>query len=1185
MQVVKMELRGFKSFADKTVLTFDRGITAIVGPNGSGKSNISDAVRWVLGEQNVRQLRGQKAEDVIFSGTAQRRSQGVAEVSLYFDNQDNTLDIAFSEVVITRRLFRSGESEFYINKRPCRLKDIHRLFADTGMGQDSMAVIEQNRVDRILNSKPDERRIIFEEVAGISRFKGRKQDGLRKLAETERNLERVGDLMSVLAERLVPLAKEAATLQQFRSLDAERRAYEGTLTLQALRNSERLLAKFEYSLQEVVTEVRETRQDVALLEEKRQAALQQMAGAEQQAQQLDEAVLRVHNERDRLVQRRQACIQRQEELASSLQSLEEEQHLWQQKKDRLTALQAAQERQAAQRQKELDAARQRLALTQALFGKAEEKAQQTAAALAEVLADRQQQEQARLLAERDIQEWQRRLSENEKSGCQLQQDYEQARRRLQEAGTEKKEAEHRLQVWEHRQQEARIQYDRQEAALEKQRQACQRVRQDRQRRQEIETTAKQRLRVVQAMIQAHEGAGRAAKTILTATQVPWRAAVCGMAGELCSFPAAYAAAVEAALGGAAKYIVMEEEEAAKSAIAYLRKKQAGRTTFLPLSTVKIRPRTPEELQAAEAAGILGFASDLIQYEAKYTPIFRALLGRTLVAKTVDAASAAAHTFGHRVRIVCLDGTLFNPGGSLTGGSLTGKEASFMGRRVLLRELQAQVQQAETEAAAQQALWERLQRQEKELQAQWETQKQRLQEGEVQRQQACWQAERWREEENRRQQQAETLATRQKAQQQERVSLQAALVQKQERSASLTALSPEEEPALLKKRQEAAAEAERCRRLLTEGQVATATLQEQVRQAQLQVQQWRQQVQEHEATVAALREKEAQLRKKQEETATLYRECTAGVAAKEAEVKQKDAEKEAFYSSRKELFQRSREWERQSTALRERLQSSEERRHRNEMQVEKYSTECRHYEERLALQGLTRQEAMAERRAGSLKELQQHVESYQQRIAALGTINPAAAEAYEAAQKQQVFYEQQCADLREAQGNLQTVVQDIDTAMAKQFTQAFTAVRQHFQTIFARLFGGGTAELVLTDKKQVLQAGVEIFICPPGKKQQPLTLLSGGERSLTVIALLLAFSAYRPAPFCVFDEVDAALDEANVERMAKYLKNYSGQTQFIVITHRRKTMEAATVLQGVTMEEKGVSRLVTVKVAEIMEEGT
>ncbi|WP_288772729.1 chromosome segregation SMC family protein, partial [uncultured Megasphaera sp.] len=528
MQVVKMELRGFKSFADKTVLTFDRGITAIVGPNGSGKSNISDAVRWVLGEQNVRQLRGQKAEDVIFSGTAQRRSQGVAEVSLYFDNQDNTLDIAFSEVVITRRLFRSGESEFYINKRPCRLKDIHRLFADTGMGQDSMAVIEQNRVDRILNSKPDERRIIFEEVAGISRFKGRKQDGLRKLAETERNLERVGDLMSVLAERLVPLAKEAATLQQFRSLDAERRAYEGTLTLQALRNSERLLAKFEYSLQEVVTEVRETRQAVALLEEKRQAALQQMAGAEQQAQQLDEAVLRVHNERDRLVQRRQACIQRQEELASSLQSLEEEQHLWQQKKDRLTALQAAQERQAAQRQKELDAARQRLALTQALFGKAEEKAQQTAAALAEVLADRQQQEQARLLAERDIQEWQRRLSENEKSGCRLQQDYEQARRRLQEAGTEKKEAEHRLQVWEHRQQEARIQYDRQEAALEKQRQACQRVRQDRQRRQEIETTAKQRLRVVQAMIQAHEGAGRAAKTILTATQVPWRAAVCGM---------------------------------------------------------------------------------------------------------------------------------------------------------------------------------------------------------------------------------------------------------------------------------------------------------------------------------------------------------------------------------------------------------------------------------------------------------------------------------------------------------------------------------------------------------------------------------------------------------------------------------------------------------------------------------
>ena len=289
MQLVKMELRGFKSFADKTTLTFDQGITAIVGPNGSGKSNISDALRWVLGEQNVRQLRGQKAEDIIFAGTTIRRPLGVAEVSLYFDNSEHVLDIDFTEVVVTRRLFRSGDSEFLLNKKACRLKDIHALFADTGIGQDSMAVIGQNRVDRILNSKPEERRIIFEEVAGITRFKSRKEEGLRKLADTARNLERVGDLRAILEERLAPLKMERDNLVRFRALDKERLAYEGSLTLQALRNSEGLLEKAERSREVVQQEIEHGQQLIAEVETQRQSVLQQIAGDTEQAKKIRSA--------------------------------------------------------------------------------------------------------------------------------------------------------------------------------------------------------------------------------------------------------------------------------------------------------------------------------------------------------------------------------------------------------------------------------------------------------------------------------------------------------------------------------------------------------------------------------------------------------------------------------------------------------------------------------------------------------------------------------------------------------------------------------------------------------------------------------------------------------------------------------------------------------------------------------
>ena len=1167
MQLLKMELRGFKSFADKTTLTFDKGITAIVGPNGSGKSNISDAVRWVMGEQNVRQLRGQKSEDIIFAGTQTRRPQGAAEVSLYFDNSDHALDTEFTEVVVTRRLFRSGDSEYYINRRPCRLKDIHILFADTGIGQDSMAVIGQNRVDRILNSKPEERRVIFEEVAGISRFKGRKADGLRKIAETERNLERIRDLMSVLEERLEPLQEQAETLQKFRCLD-----------------SERLLAKAENGRMTAEAEEQKAARELAAAEGKRKALLDAMAADDEKLRHLDEQAMAVHNELDSLVHRREACRQRQAELAENeaqagadAEQLQQRQNAWQEQKEALRA-------QKAQKAAELEAARQALALTQTLFGQAEAKAEAAAKALQERVDANSKRSRDAFMLRRDSEDLRRRLEENDAACQQALQQWEEKKKALKEAEARHQEAGTQQKDW----QEKAAAFEEQALSLRHDARAKgQRLKQGeeeyRRLRGDIDAAA-QRMRVLQSMEQEHEGLGRAVKVVLTASQ-PWRSRLCGAVGELCQIPSKFAVAIDVALGGAVRYVVAEDETSAKRAISYLKEKKAGRTTFLPLDTLRGRTRTADEERAAGEPGMLGFASDVISYEPKYEKVFSSLLGKTLLADTMDTGSAVARKYGHRLRIVCLDGTQFNAGGSLTGGSTRNQEGSLISRRALLQELQ------ETCRCGQQRL-EALLAEGKDLRQQAEGAERDLaqaEEGLRQARQAADQA-RWQagQEEKALADIRQTLAAfdeRVEKLEKDRADMQARLVEKE---AALSAM--ETGPAAdVQQWQDACdaarAEAAQCRQTLTERQIAVAKLTEQVRHGDDQLRQHDTWQQELTAQEQALSQRRQDLVRRQEEAACLLTELSKNITVKEADTVRCDQAKEAFYRTRNESLKKSQALDGVVADLRRRHQEWQQRCHAAEVQLEKYKGDISHHEERLAMQGLSRQEAMERRRQGSLKELHDRVASLKAQITALGTINPAAEDEYKTALEKRDFYVRQCDDLKESRERLRTVVAEIDAAMAEQFAKAFKEIGVHFQDIFSRLFGGGTAHLALTDKEHILEAGVEIYIRPPGKKQQSLTLLSGGERALTVIALLLAFWAYHPAPFCLVDEVDAALDEANVERMARYLKNYSGATQFIVITHRRKTMEAANTLLGVTMEEKGVSRLLTVKVDELLKEGT
>jgi chromosome segregation protein len=1184
MQLLRMELKGFKSFADKTVLTFDKGITAIVGPNGSGKSNISDAIRWVMGEQNIRQLRGQRAEDIIFSGTEKRRPQGVAEVSLFFDNRDHQLDIEYDEVAITRRIFRSGESEFYINKKPCRLKDIHFLFADTGIGQDSMAVIGQNRVDRILNSKPEERRIIFEEVVGISRYKTRKQEGLRKIAETDRNLERIHDMMSVLEEQLTPMKEQADKLRQFRGLDSERISYEGTLALQELRNAERLLSKVEHVRLSALVEQQTASKSLEDKAAQRHAVMAAMEAENARLQEIDDAALKAHRELDSLKSRYDAFASRQRELNDSLMQLEQETNVMAEKQARAVQQKQELNQQLERRQRELEATTQGFQLTQDLYGQAEEKAKAAADALEQVHSRNAEKEQRIFILHRDIDDLQRRLDENRTHATELEE--EQAKQSV-TLDKLKKEYEHVTQELDGLRRAADAASTANEAAVahkETAEKSLVQIEREYRRLRGQAAAQEQRIRVLEGMEQDHEGVGRAVKTVLGAA-TSWRAGIEGIVGELCIIPSAYATAIDIALGGASQYVVTDNEGTAKAAIAYLKERRAGRTTFLPVETVRERNRTRDEEMAANETGILGFASDLISYEPRYGRIFSSLLGKTLLAESMDTASLVARKYHHRLRIVCLDGTQFNAGGSLTGGSHKSKEGSFISRRAALMDLreEAKKTQSQIEALTERGKVLRSEADTAALEA--AVQLDAMHEAKLSLEKAQWRAEDCQKEMKRLTDSTSSSTNRLDEVLDERTKIQQALAQKTEDLDGLMETQSEDTALLEDKRQKAQIALEQCRRELTERQVALATLTEQIHHVQEQIEQSRELAEQTDADAARLKERHEGMTARLTETKTLLADLTVHIGQKETEATQKDEEKNVFYEKRDTHFKQSQKLEEELASLREELQQWNEKVHSADVQLEKYKGEISRGEERLARQGLTRQEAMERRRDGSLKELNAKVAALHEAIAALGQINPNADVEYQNAVDKQEFYHTQCDDLLESKKRLETVVAEIDEAMSTQFAKGFSEIGIHFQRIFSQLFGGGTAHLSLTDTKDVLQAGVTILIQPPGKKQQPLTLLSGGERALTVIALLLAFLAYHPAPFVLFDEVDAALDEANVIRMARYMKNYSGTTQFIVITHRRKTMEAAHTLQGVTMEEKGVSRLLTVKVDEVLQKGT
>ncbi|BDG60607.1 chromosome segregation protein SMC [Caldinitratiruptor microaerophilus] len=1184
MYLKRLELIGFKSFAEKTVLEFGPGITAVVGPNGSGKSNIADALRWVLGEPSIRELRGSRVEDVIFAGAEKRRPLGFAEVSLTLDNSDGGLPVAFTEVVVTRRVDRGGEVEYLLNGSPCRLKDVHDLFLDTGLGRDSYSVIGQGRIDQVLSARPEDRRGVFEEAAGIARYRVRRREAARRLAETEQNLLRLGDLIQEVSARLADLAVQAETARRHQGLTAEVDRLERGLLALALVRTERALegqrareASAAGRMGEAERELEKA--EAALGTARALAAALQEEGAALQATLADLAArLEQARGRARLAEqeaRRAAeeAVRLESEIATSatrLREVEEE-----------AGATAARAAQVAAERAEAEA---RLAGAEARLGdlrQAQEEARDQAEserarafAAAEAAAERRNRAQAE---ERAGAEADRRLAQLGERQRALEKEERAARERTREVAARlehlagrRAELSRCLEAAGAASRQAEAEAKAHAAKLE--------------RLRARQGAVASRLALLEELRAGFEGFGRGTRTVLRGREEgkPWARGVVGAVAELVRADAAYERALEVALGGAVNDVVVESERVARACIEELKRSGGGRATFLPLDLVR-----PSGLSAAERAqlaavpGFVGVAADLCRFDERVAPAIRHLLGRVAVARDLEAAIAMGRRTDLRLRIVTLDGELVSPGGAITGGAETGRGGGLLARERERAELAAERQALEQAIRQASAALEEARRRAGEAAREGAEAGEALRRVEVEAAALQAEAARWAAEADRLGRERDALAREAAALQAERSGgeevrerlLREAEALEAEQAAAAAALE-----AALARAEALGREAEAAGRDVTALRVRLAELAQEERALAAQEDRvarergrLRQELEDRQERLAAARRREEQARadlaiaREEEQARAAEREEAAG---RKAALDRRLLEVQGQIAG---LERQARQLRRTTQELQSLVAGARAEAARLEGELEGLRARAREQfgadPARLTAEALAPEEA---------QEARQRLAELREAILALGPVNLAAVEEHRQATERHAFLTAQARDLEEARESLYRAIDELDRRIESQFRSAFERIRREFRDVYRGLFEGGQADLVLLDESNLLETGVEIVVQPPGKKETPLAALSGGERALTAAALLFALLRVRPSPFVVLDEVDAALDEANVARFGRYLSELSKTTQVICITHQRGTMAVADALYGVTMEGNGVSRVVSVR---------
>lgn len=1187
MKLKKLELYGFKSFAQRTEIVFDEGITGIVGPNGSGKSNIGDAVRWVLGEQSAKTLRGASMSDVIFNGTQKRKPLSYCEVSLVFDNDDHALAMEAAEVMVTRRVYRNGESEYYLNRTACRLKDVVDLFRDTGIGKEGYSIIGQGRIDEILSRKSEDRRQVFEEAAGIVKFKARKEEADKKLQRTLENLERVDDILDELTKRLKPLEEQRRNARVYLELSTELKDLDLNLFLirsdrararlseleSELLTVQTILADTESNLTDKTTRRDETQNRIDQLEEAITKARTELMECAEHVHESQKKLSALQSRRETRSENRQRIVREQEEAQERLAEIE---------KDHVR-IQADVEKQHSL----IADAEQILRATQEAAEKAQAKEKEADAALeaqkAAVIDQMNRlsdvrNDKTRLNTMQGQMET--RLTEIEESSGALQEQEAALREAL--TAVEKQletENQHQQQCQEKLAQ-ARQASDEADAAYAN-------LRADVEKQSADMQAAASRHNVLTEMTRDMEGYNMAVRRAMTYAKQRGLTGVKGVLAQLMTVPQAYETAIDMALGAAQQNIVTDTEETAKELINYLRQNRLGRATFLPMSAIRGKTLYGNERNALKLPGCLGVASELVQCAPEYRGIVENLLGRTVIADNLDHGIPIMRAGNHAFRLVTLEGDVMHSGGSMTGGSAQSKVSNLLSRERELKELTAKLQtgRAELDKCRQELTQRQQTAQEKRQKVSDAVNALHQQEIAVAREQARRESvsadlnthlQRMQETEQARVQLHQSL---------EDIRQQLETIEHQRTGAqgdqsAMEQKTIEMQNALVKARAEASAENDRL-------MVRT-----------LQLSDLRHGLSDLERDEAHAQQDQAQILREQERREQLLHEMDELDAIDENDMKREEAE--SARRQKEQLRQESAAQaieQRRSQAqsdlrdilsdmenLHEAYNRDSEKLHKTELAKARIEGDQKNLQNRIwDTYKLTYAGAEEFRRTPfDEKESDCRAAELQGQIRALGTVNVGAVEEYAETKARVDDLTAQQQDLKRAEMDLRELIERLLIQMRSTFVENFSKMQGYFAETFTRLFGGGHAELKLMDPDDPLNCGIEVNAQPPGKKLQLLSLLSGGERALTAIAILFAMLKLKPTPFCILDEIEAALDDANIGYYADYLKEYSKGTQFIVVTHRKGTMERCNSLFGVAMEEQGVSRMVSVSLQDYQE---
>ncbi|MCR5611455.1 MAG: chromosome segregation protein SMC [Clostridiales bacterium] len=1182
MKLTQIEINGFKSFAKKQALDFSDGITAIIGPNGCGKSNIADAFRFVLGEQSARALRGKKVEDFIFGGTEKRRPLSYCEVSIHFDNSDGELNTPYTEVTITRRAYRSGESEYYINKAASRLKDIHELFRDTGVGKDGYSIIGQGRVSEIISEKSNERRVAFEEAAGVNKYRARKEEAERKLLNTQKNLVRLDDILVELEGRIEPLREQSEKAIRFLKLRDELKDIEVNLFIyQYERSGERikqLSGTIDQLKEEIASRDAAAQTLASSLSEAEDCERRLSASIGEVSQKLLAATADVesHAGEERVVRERIASLSRELErinadseanrrgideksaeankLEKSLLELVTE---VEKKAAELEAVEAELtdlDSKLADKEAELDAHKQSmmdrinsLSDAKSLLSRLDEMKKALNGRIESILEERRSADEESIKLSEENAECE---SENEALGRESD---ELSKENLLAA---KKINELNSLILDERNKERKL-----EGELE---------------------SLRSRSRVLAEMKRSHEGYYSSVRDLLRDAERDRSLSplIEGAVAELIKVPAEYETAIEMALGSVLQNIVVPTEQDAKKAIEYLRSKKYGRATFLPVSAMRSRLLTNEEHSCIKVDGCFGVASDLIEFSPRYRGVIENILGRTIIVRDLDVGIAINKRAHASFRIATLQGDIMNPGGSMTGGSAQKREFSLLGREREIEELKKRAEGVNDDIAK---CGEEI----KKLEAKLESANADL----VKISEAVKQ-----------------LAVRRAAlNEKHEIVLQYIEKNRQRVERFDNELSAVKDN--LSDIDEQARSATELESGLSSGNAST---QEDIKRVQAELYDLRAVRQETADRLTALKVDHMAVNKEQvsvsgniarlrREISELTRSSFENVETrrvKDAELKELGEKLESMSKGivgertkvdeltdeRRGLEDERDKQQQLVDELRSRRDSDEaernelrERMHRNELNMSRLTIELDNMTERIWQEyELTYENALPFRHEIQVTASHQRSDALKSEIRSLGEVNTSSVEDYKNVVERHTELKAQCEDLKKAEDDLNEIIRKLTVTMEKEFAEQFRLIRENFSRTFTELFHGGRAELRLADEHDILNCDIDIIAQPPGKKLQLLSLLSGGEQALTAIALLFAILKLKPTAFCILDEIDTSLDEANVDNYADYLKDYSNDTQFIIITHRKGAMAVCDSLYGVSMEEKGVSQLISAR---------